>query len=181
MPRNIRLVSSTLELYRAFNKMPWCFQSAQPFYNKNHLVTWIPCLLSGCLLPRAPVGPQRQCWQESEKGSGIFFLELAQNQPLAMAGCNDGLSHPSKLHFLPLVQVYLRFSGKSGCCCHCREASFIIFKQRMMNRITSRFSVALEFCKRYKDSVRATLNSSVQGYRQSPRGNDSFTPKSSII
>ena len=57
----------------------------------------------------------------------------------------------------------------------------MIFKQRMMNRITSRFSVALEFCKRYKDSVRATLNSCVQGYRQSPRGNDSFTQKDQLF
>lgn len=77
--------------------------------NKQKLTkSWFtvtPCLLSGCLLPKAPVGPHSQCRHDSENGFGIRFLVLAQNQPFAMVGRRDGLSQPAKLHLRPDVQV----------------------------------------------------------------------------
>ena len=70
----------------------------------------MPCLLSSWRLPNAPVGPHSQCWQDCEKGFGIRFLVLAQNQPFAMTGFKDGLLQPAKLDLRPEVQVKVKFS-----------------------------------------------------------------------
>ena len=49
------------------------------------------------------------------KSGNILTPEPDQNQPLTMAGCRSGLSHPSKLHFLPEVQKYLTAPWESEC------------------------------------------------------------------